>query len=100
MAEVKTVAQLENEYPGTRWRYTGEVATRKHAVPVGTITDHEVRDTAQATCGTTPRVTTWMGTGNQREYEKNDRLPPCGRCLTKLMGSSFGRRAHFGQPSR
>lgn len=62
----------------SNWRYlaTGKVV---HAL-------NRTHDRG-AVCGVDAWPSEWLGTGNQREYERADDLPLCRRCLRKLIES-------------
>jgi hypothetical protein len=69
--------------PEVVWRY---LAGRpiKHAVRADT---HDIRGhQTYAMCGVSPtRFEAWMGTGNQDEYERVERLSECQRCVGHLL---------------
>lgn len=89
-----TVDELEKKYPNHVFRYPSSKATTKHAIRVN-LGDGTERLTGNrsAECGRSPvwyaPSPAWLGTGSQEEYEKNDSLPLCKRCLVKLSGGSF-----------
>lgn len=58
------------------WRYLPDGRV-KHALNKG--------DDLSAICGTSPWVLSgWCGTGSQVEYETNESLPECKRCIQFL----------------
>lgn len=80
---------------GTVWLYIrdGHVV---HALTTGMLGRANV-----SVCGVTPHYwargvlyyRSWLGTGEQREYERAAALPRCKRCVKLLTPTSRGRSA-------
>jgi hypothetical protein len=86
------VEELVKLYPNYSFRYTSAQAKTKHAVRNKIGTSEIASDYASAPCGRSPvwfSPSGWLGTGNQEEYERNDALPLCKRCLFMLTRGSM-----------
>jgi len=101
VSDTPTVAELEEKYPNHKFRYPSEHAKSKHAIRMRLgQPDPPIGAFQSAMCGRSPvwfDPVGWKGTGTQEEYEKNDALPACKRCLFML---NRGSMTHQVKPSK
>lgn len=96
-----TVEALEKKYQHYAFRYVSPHATTKHAIRKNPGSGVEkLSPNRAAQCGRSPvwfSPQGWMGTGSQEEYERNDALPVCKRCLVMI---DLGSMTHQVKPSK
>lgn len=91
-----SIAELEKIWKGYSWRYTWNSKVH-HAIELPSSSAH-IHDNSLAVCATSPAwFMGWYGTGSQEEYDRNDTLRECKKCINRM---EIERAFRLANPTR